>query len=143
TLLVSPRPGAHFQVAFSHPWKANICPMSSAVISEFGTGALLAWETGSDVYFASVDRKTMKVSMPLSPGAGPKRKHPVVTANADGETLFAWTEGTAWAKGGSVAWQVFDRNNHQTSEKGRVDGVPVWSLLSAVPKLDGGFLLFY
>src|SRR5262249_39385126 len=58
TLLVSPGPAADFQVAFSHPWKANVCPMSSAVIAESGTGALLAWETGSDVFFASLNRKT-------------------------------------------------------------------------------------
>jgi hypothetical protein len=144
TLLVSPWPGADFQVTFSHPWKATICPMSSAAISESNSGALLAWETGNDVYFASVDPKTMKVSTPLSPGPGPKRKHPVVVGNGQGETLFAWTEGTAWAKGGDVAWQVFDRNNQPTEVKGHAEaGVPVWSLLSAVPKPNGDFLLFY
>ena len=34
------------------------------------------------------------------------RKHPSVAINAAGERLFAWTEGTAWARGGTVAWEL-------------------------------------
>ena len=143
TLLVSPRPGADFQIAYSHPWKATMCPMSSATITETQSGGLAAWETGADVYFASINPKTMEVSRPISPGAGAKRKHPVAVANAKGETLLAWTEGTAWAKGGSLAWQLFDKDNNPAAEIGRADGVPMWSLASAVAKPDGTFVIFY
>ena len=143
TLLLSPVPGADYEIAFTHPWKATMCPMSSAAISEDKDGALAAWETGSEVYFAHVNRKTMSVSKPLSPPAGAKRKHPVAVRNARGETLLAWTEGSGWAKGGSLAWQVFDQNDEPASEKGSATGVPVWSLVTAYSKPDGNFVVVY
>lgn len=143
TLLVSPRPGADFEIAYNHPWKAIGCPMSSATITEAKAGALGAWETASNVYFASIDPKTMQVSRPTSPAGTEKRKHPVAVANGEGETLLAWTEGTGWAKGGSLAWQIFDKEGKPTKEKGQMEGVPVWSLVSAVAQADGTFILFY
>lgn len=67
----------------------------------------------------------------------------MTASNADGETLVAWTEGTAWAKGGSIACQVYDKDNKPTAVRGRVEGLPVWGLLTAVPKREGGFPLVY
>lgn len=143
TLLVSRQPGADFEVAYSHPWKAMTCPMSSAALTESKGGVLAAWETGDNVFFAGVDPKTMRVSRPASPPAGLKRKHPVAVANAKGETLFVWTEGTGWAKGGSVAWQLYDQDGNAAGEKGRAPGVPVWSLPTAFAKPDGSFVIVY
>ena len=143
TLLVSRKPGADFEVAYTHPWKAMKCPMSSATLTESKTGVLAAWETGDNVFFASVDPKTMKVARPVSPLNGSKRKHPVAVANANGETLFVWTEGTAWAKGGSVAWQLYGADGQAVGEKGRAPGVPVWSLPTAYAKADGNFVVIY
>ena len=85
----------------------------------------------------------MQVSKPISPIIGAKRKHPVAVGNDRGESLFVWTEGTAWAKGGSVVWQVFDQDGKASSEKGRADGVPVWSLATAFAKPDGNFVIVY
>jgi hypothetical protein len=143
TLLVSPKPGADFAVAYSHPWKAMTCPMSSATLTEGKTGVLAAWETADQVYFASIDPKTMQVSRPIAPLAGAKKKHPVAVANANGETLFVWTEGTGWAKGGSVVWQIFDQDGKPIGEKGRAPGVPVWSLPTGFTRADGGFVIVY
>ena len=143
TLLVSDQPGADFKIAYTHPWKAMTCPMSSATLTEGKTGVLAAWETGDNVFFAGVDPKTMQVSRPVSPLAGLKRKHPVAVANARGETLFVWTEGTGWAKGGSVAWQIFDKEGNASGEKNRAPGVPVWSLPTAFAKPDGAFVIVY
>jgi hypothetical protein len=143
TLLVSRQPGADFEVVFSHPWKAMTCPMSSATLTEGKSGVLAAWETGDNVFFATIDPKTMQVSRPASPLAGLKRKHPVAVANANGETLFVWTEGTGWAKGGSVAWQVFDKDGQAVGEKGRVPGLPVWGLPTAYARQDGSFVVVY
>jgi hypothetical protein len=67
----------------------------------------------------------------------------VAVANGKGETLLAWTEGTGWAKGGSLAWQLYDSEGKPTSEKGRAEGVPVWSLATAVAKPDGRFVVIY
>ena len=143
TLLVSRKPGADFEVAYTHPWKAMTCPMSSATLTESKSGVLGAWETGDNVYFASVDPKTMQVTRPTSPMAGLKRKHPVAVANAKGETLLVWTEGTGWAKGGSVAWQLFDQSGTAAGEKGRAPGLAVWSLPTALANPDGSFVIVY
>src|SRR5258708_1766045 len=142
-LLVSRQPGAEFGIANAHPWKATSCPMSSAALTEGKDRVLAAWETGEQVYFATVYPKTMQVSKPIAPAGSAKRKHPVAVSNAKGETLFAWTEGTGWAKGGAVAWQLYDENGHPSPEHGRADGVPVWSLVTAFVGLDGNFVIIY
>ena len=61
---------------------------------------------------------------------------------AGGFIIFG-TEGTGWNKGGAVAWQLYDPAGNPTSEKGRADGVPVWSLVSAFAKPDGNFVIVY
>jgi hypothetical protein len=76
------------------------------------------------------------------PGQG-KRKHPVVVQNGKGETLLAWTEGTGWERGGQLAWQVFDSNGRVTTQSGKVDGVPAWSMVAAVAESDGTFTIIY
>jgi hypothetical protein len=143
TLLVAPGPGAEFQIAFAHPWQAPTCPMSSATLAAEKGGAVGAWETGTEVFFAHIDPQTRKVSKPVSPLAGPKRKHPVAISNKHGQTLLVWTEGTAWAKGGSVAWQVFDPGDKQMSEVSRAEGLPAWSLPTAFANPEGTFVVVY
>ena len=49
----------------------------------------------------------------------------MAVANANDETLFVWTEGTGWAKGGSVAWQIFDQCGNAVGEIGGAPGLPV------------------
>jgi len=141
-LLVSRNRGADFDVAFSHPWKVATCPMSSAFFSETKAGVLASWETDGKVYFARVNPATLKVSEPASPPGSVRRKHPVAVGNAQGEMLLAWTEGTGWQKGGAVAWQLYDKAGNPT-EKGRDDGVPASSLVSAFAKPEGGFVIVY
>jgi hypothetical protein len=60
-----------------------------------------------------------------------------------GETLLVWTEGTGWKKGGTLAWQVFDRGGKPTTEKGTAESVPVWGLPTAVALLNGEFTIIY
>ena len=142
-LLVSRNQGRDFAIANSHAWKIPTCPMSSASLSETATGTLAAWETDGKVYFARVDARTKKVSAPVSPVSPVKSKHPVAVSNAQGQILLAWTEGTGWQRGGAVAWQLFDAAGKPAPGKGRADGVPVWSLVSAAPRADGSFVIFY
>jgi hypothetical protein len=56
--------------------------------------------------------------------------------------LMAWTEGTAWAKGGAVAWQLLDPNG-KAVDKGRTDGLPAWSLATAYTRPDNTFVIVY
>lgn len=140
-LLISRNRGADFEIAYSHGWKIAACPMSSAFLSETKTGVLAAAETHGRVFFIRVDPKTGKVSSPVSPET--KGKHPVAVGNAAGEVLLVWTEGTGWGKGGAVAWQLYDSSGNPTSENGRAEGVPTWSLVTGVTKPDGGFIIIY
>lgn len=141
TLLISRNHGADFEIAYSHRWKIGSCPMSSAFLTETKAGVLAAAETHGRVYFVRVDPRTASVSEPVSPES--QAKHPVVIGNTRSEVLLAWTEGTGWEKGGAVAWQIFDKDGHATSEKGRADGVPTWSLATAFAKPDGDFVIVY
>jgi len=144
TLLVSRRPGAPFEVAYTDPWKATTCPMSSASLTTIGTSVIAAWETGSQVKFGSIDPATLRVSTTGAQLAAGKRKHPVAVSNKSGEILFVWTEGTAWAKGGSVAWQLYNKDGTASPERGRVEGgAAVWSLPTAVAMPDDSFLLIH
>lgn len=140
-LLVSPKPGAPFQIANKHPWVVNSCPMSSAFIAPASSGAIAAWETMGQVFFAKVSGT--KVDRIISPPGTVKRRHPVAVQNSKSEVLLAWTEGTAWAKGGSAAWQIFDKTGNPELEQGRADGVPVWSLVAAYPQANGDFVVIY
>ena len=62
---------------------------------------------------------------------------------AQGETIFVWTEGMAWKKGGRLAWQVYNKSGQPTAEHGQSEGVPAWSLVAAFARPDGGFTIVY
>lgn len=142
-LLASGPGGRDTRAQKLHAWKINACPMSTASLAHSNGSALAAWETEWQVHYAPIDLQTLEVSAPIAaPGAG-KRKHPVLARNARGETLLAWTEGMAWKKGGSLAWQVFDRAGKPTAVKGTAPDVPVWGLAAVYAHADGGFSIIY
>jgi hypothetical protein len=141
TLLLSRNHGADFNIVYSNSWRIDICPMSSAFLFESQTSVLAAAETHGRVFYVRIDSATGTTSSPVSPET--KGKYPVAIANPEGEVLFVWTEDTAWAKGGSVAWQTFDKEGKATSEKGRAGGVPAWSFASAYVRPDGRFVIIY
>jgi hypothetical protein len=141
-LLTSHDHGKTFDSAMLHRWRVGICPMSSESFAEGPNGVLAAWDTDGQVYFARVDGRDA-VGKP-APGEAPQRKHPALAVTTKGETLFAWTEGTGWQRGGALAWQLFDRAGKPTEEKGRVDrGIPVWGLPAAVAHPDGSFTIIH
>jgi hypothetical protein len=63
--------------------------------------------------------------------------------NANGNMLFVWTEGTAWSRGGSFAWQVFDVAGRPIGAKGSSSGIPVWSFAAPIARPDGAFVILY
>jgi hypothetical protein len=143
-LLTSTGEGGRFASVMLHEWNEGGCPMSSYALAEGAAGVLAAWETKGQVYYARIDPATGKRSPPVAaPGEARGRKHPAVVGNARGETLLVWTEGMGWERGGSLAWQVFDKDGRPTAEKGRIPGVPVWSLVAAFARPDGGFTVVY
>jgi hypothetical protein len=144
-LLSSDDHAGHFRGGPLDAWRAEVCPMSSATLAESESGVLAAWETRGQVYFSRVNPRTHRPGPPSSPAGGRgNRKHPAVAGNARGETILVWTEGTGWQKGGSLAWQLFDRSGHPVGPEGRMeDGIPVWSLAPVVARPDGGFVIIH
>ena len=142
-LLVSEDKGRTFQGKRVDEWTLTSCPLSTTTITA-GERKLAAWENNKQVYFASLDAKLKQKIVPLAaPGETGKRKHPAIATNARGETLLAWVESEGMKKGGSLAWQLFDKNGNPAVEKGTAEGVPVWGLATAVATANGGFIIIY
>jgi hypothetical protein len=133
-----------FQSERLDTWEVANCPMSSFALTESGGKILAAWESDGQVRFTHIDPATGKHAEPISaPGSRGGRKHPVIAGNANGMTILVWTEGMGWNRGGSVAWQVFDKEGRPTAEKGQANGVPAWSLVAVFTRPDGGFTIIY
>ena len=144
TLLVSTDHGRTFRAARLAPWDLNACPMSTSYLSEGRHGVLAAWETAGQVYFAEINAGTL--SLPpfmAAPGEAGARNHPAVALNFRGQVLLAWTEGTAWSKGGALAWQLFDGAGRPIASEGHAPGVPVWGLPSVFTNGKGNFTIVY
>ena len=146
TLLASHDHGATFSVLLREPWNVGQCPMSSASLHLTDSSTVLAaWGLGGQVHWQRVawtDAVQPPAARPQVVTADRSTKHPVVAVNGRGETLIAWTSGTGWQRGGSLAWQVVDARNAVLRE-GRSDGVPVWGSLAAVAEPDGTFVVWY
>lgn len=143
TLLVSRDKGERFTSGTLARWRIGQCPMSSEFFVETRGKLLAGWETAGPVQFASVNPADLKIPAPVSPAAVVKGKHPVAAANQSGETLLVWTEGTAWQRGGALAWQLFGADGKPAGAPQRRDGIPTWSLAAVVAEADGGFTVLY
>lgn len=145
-VLASDDYGKTFKVALVDPWNIGACVMSTASMAEAGGGTLAAWETRGQIHVArlgagAAGNKDNKPSAVSGPGKG--RKHPSVTANGRGEYVVAWTEGTSFGKGGSVAWQAFDASGKPLAgQTGFADGVPAWSVPAVVSTGEGFKIVF-
>jgi hypothetical protein len=143
-LLVSTDQGQTFQGSDVSQWNIGACTMSLENISESPNGVLTAWETMGNVFYGLVSAPGTRMMQPVAaPGETKGRKYPVVAGNGRGETLLAWAEGMKWGKGGSVNWQIFDKNGNAEGEMGHAEGVPAWSLVAAFARPDGGFMVVY
>ena len=143
-LLTSRDLGLHFDGKRIDRWDVGACVMSTEAFTEGASGVFTAWETKGQIYMGRIDPVSGHVSdVTAAPGDDRTRKHPALAAGAGGEVLLAWTEGTAWNKGGTAAWQVFGADARPIGESGRATGVPVWGLAAAYPRPAGGFTVVY
>jgi hypothetical protein len=141
-LLRSADQGQSFLGARLDNWKIESCPMSSAAFAQGPSGVYAAWENDGQVYFARMTKD--KTSPKAAPGPGNDRRLPAVAVNKDGTFILVWTEGTGWNRGGTLAWQVYDKAGNATAESGRLaDGIPTWSLPTVVADSDGRFTIFH
>jgi hypothetical protein len=143
-LLASHDHGQSFSGSRVQEWNIGACPMTSMSLTAAGSKVLGAWETAGQVFFGEIDSQAARVPRPVAaPGGAGTRKHPRMAANANGQLLFVWTEETAWSRGGSLAWQVFDESRQPTGPAGSAPGIPVWSFAAPVARPDGTFAVFY
>jgi hypothetical protein len=144
TLLLSADRGSTFRTVAVAPWELNACPMSTAYLSEGAERVLAAWEKAGEVYFDEINPSSFTLSPSIAaPGDSTNRKNPAVAASLNGQMLLVWTEGTGWAKGGSLAWQLFDAGRKPTGAQGTAPGVPVWGLPSVFADHQGNFTIVY
>ncbi len=142
TLLVSTDKGQTFAAKRVDAWRINSCPMSTYALAEGKSGVLAAWETAGRVRTGTIDPSDLSIIGQLeAPGSG--QKHPSIASNAAGQTLLAWTEGTGWQRGGSLAWQVMDAAGKVVSTGKKADAIPMWGLPTAYSKPDGTFVIVY
>lgn len=137
-LLTSKDHGSTFSGTKEDSWKVGKCVMSSQALAQTQEGVVTGWETKGQVYYGLPGGKHIG-----APGDSEVRKYPALAANSQGDLLLAWTEGMAWKKPGSLAWQVYDRNGTAKGEAGSAPGVPAFSLIAAFAKPDGGFTIVY
>lgn len=143
-LLASADYGKTFRVAAVDLWEVGTCVMSTASFAESAAGLFGAWETKERVRLARLPAGSPAAAIVSIPGQDAAGKHPALAVNQEGDTLVAWAVGTGWNKGGSVAWQVFDREGRAVpSFAGRREGLPVWSVPCVVALPDGSFRVFF
>jgi len=141
-LVASKDRGKSFDGSLVQRWEIDACPMSSMSFAESAGTTQAAWETGGQVFYGKVSGAT--VAKPIAaPGEGKGRKHPRLAMNSRGETILLWTEGMGWQRGGSLAWQLFDRNGNPIGAKGSAPGVPAWSFGAVAAHPDGTFTVTY
>ena len=144
-LLISDDHAESFTTNKLSPWKIGACVMSTASLAQGPDRILAAWETEKQVYLGRIDPAsgalTEKIAMP---GEGENRKHPRVAVNSRGESLVAWTEGTGWNQGGSVAWQMFGRDGRPLpGRSGKADGLPAWGTPAVIVCPDDSFKIMF
>ena len=132
----SPRPPVRL-----HPWELQACPMTTFALAETADGLVAAWETKQQIYVAALDPGTGGVSPPVAVPGVASRKHPSIAINAAGDRLLAWTEGTAWNRGGTMGWRLTDRAGTELAAAAGAGPVPVWGLVSALAMPDGSFVI--
>lgn len=142
TTWLAVRDGASSAPVRVHPWDLEACPMSTYALAEAGREVAAAWETAQQIYSATLDTATGSVTgLSAVPGTG-SRKHPSVAVNASGVRLLAWTEDTAWKRGGTFAWRLTDRAGVELASAPNAGSVPVWGLVAATALADGSFVIF-
>lgn len=127
-----------------HEWELRQCPMSTYALAAAPSGKLVAaWETEKQIYVSTLDAVRRTFSPPVAVSGSGIRRLPSVAVNASGHRLLTWTEGTAWNRGGTVAWELFDASGRPLQSARDAGAVPVWSLVAAVARSDGSFVVIH
>lgn len=136
--------GERFMAHQLDNWKIDHCPMSSEAFAQGPNGVVAAWDTDGQLYFSDgLFSKEKELRIYQAPGKGPLRKHPALAFNKKGDMILVWTEGTGWNRGGTLAWQVYDKNMQPMDSGRRAGAISVWGLPAVVAEADGNFTIYH
>jgi hypothetical protein len=121
-------------------WRMDTCPMSSEALAQGPRGTFAAWDNDGQIYFCFLQAPVFAVP---APGKGGNRQHPALAFNKKGEMILVWTEGTGWQRGGSLHWQVYDKDYTPRDAGRRPGAIPVWGLPAVVAESDGRFTILH
>lgn len=124
---------------------ANKCIMSTASFAQGKDNLYAAFESDTNIFIHRLHSPSVTndgITKPIE-GVGDRRKHPRLAINRDGTILLAWTEGTSFHTGGSVAWQFFSPDLQPLTEISHAPGLPAGSQPAAISKPDGSFVILY
>jgi hypothetical protein len=124
-----------------YAWELRACPMSLFALAKDGSRMFAAWETAQQIYYATLDPEHMTATAAAAVEGIGVRRLPSVAINRAGDRLIAWTEGTAWARGGTLAWELQDARRTVIATASNAGPVPVWGLVSAAALQDGSFVI--
>ena len=125
------------------PWHLDACPLSTFAITHAGSEIYAAWETREQIFLSAIAADTTASAIVQAPGRG-LRNHPALAINNQGDVLLVWTEGTGWARGGSIGWQVYGPDGKRVPGAGGTSaGIPAWSFPAAAARPDGSFVIYY
>lgn len=143
--LISENQSRSFALYNVSPWQTQTCPMSSAAFAEGPAGILLATETEAKVDARLLQSKSKDLTTPSGIKPGTRNgKHPSIAINSQGDTLFVWSEGAGWKRGGTLKWELHDKSGQLLSTSGLdAKPIPEWSFCSAVNKADDSFVIVY
>lgn len=143
-LLISADKGKSFDSKIVSRWEIDTCPMSDPGLAESDDRLLVVTGKKGRIKLSGVPNPWKVGFAPINMLASKDARLPVVANNRKGGTLIAWTEGTGWNRGGTLAWQVTQSDWLTSTETRRIKGaVPVWGILSAVAMPDGDFVIFH
>lgn len=135
---------AHRAPVRLHDWELRQCPMSTFALADAGrAGVAAAWETEKQIFLSTLDPVRRTFSTPVAMSGAGVRRLPSIAVNRSGARLVTWTEGTAWMRGGTVAWELFDASGRSLASARDAGAVPVWSLVAAVARPDGSFMVIH
>lgn len=138
-LLTSTDRGQTFTDKVLTKWQLAACPMTTSSVISAPSGPILAWESEKNVYWSRLGGDSI-----AAPDRKAERKFPSVAVNAKDEVLLAWCEGMTFGQSGSLHWQVFGKDGKPIEgATGSQNGVPAWSLISAITEPDGSFAIIY
>jgi hypothetical protein len=140
--LVSADRGGTFRATRLDEWSVGACPMTSMSMA-LGRTLMGAWESEGQVHVGALDGSTPAAAPSETAVDAPVRKHPRIAIDRNGTMLLAWTEGTAWGRGGSIAWRAFTPDGTPAGAEGRQDGLPAWSFAAVIAQKDAGFVVLY